>query len=310
MKVFSGRSNLPLAEAIAGHLGVALGQVRLGEFSDGELYVKFEENIRGEDVFLIQSTNPPAENILELVLMIDAAIRASARRVTAVIPYYGYGRQDRKDQPRVPISARVMMDVMTSVGTSRVLTMDLHSPQIQGFTRLPVDHLYARRVIFERFREFDLSPERHLILAPDVGRAPMGQSYAKHLGLGFALIDKRRTSPNRAEVVHLIGDLEGKDVIIIDDMFDTGGTIINAAHAALDHGCRSVMAFATHGVFSGNAAERLTAAPIDRVIVTDTIHHAPARRFSKLELISVAPLFATAIRNIHQGQSISALFDF
>ncbi|MEE9167037.1 MAG: ribose-phosphate pyrophosphokinase [Candidatus Neomarinimicrobiota bacterium] len=310
MKIFNGRSNPTLAGEIVDHLGVSLGQVKIRQFSDGEIWVKFEENIRGEDVFLIQSTHAPAENIMELILMIDAAVRASAQRVTAVIPYYGYGRQDRKDQPRVPISGRVMMDLIGSVGAGRVLTMDMHSPQIQGFTHIPFDHLYARQVIFDRLRQFDLSRESTVILAPDVGGAPMAQAFAKHLGVGFALGDKRRPAPNKAKIVHLIGDLENRDVIIVDDMIDTGGTIVDAGNAAKDSGATSVIALATHGLLTGDAKEKIMNSDLDRVIVSNTIHIPPERRFEKLEILSVAPLFATAIRCIHDGESISALFEF
>lgn len=310
MKVFSGRSNLPFAEAVARHLGISLGRVRISQFSDGEIWVKYEENIRGQDVFIVQSTHPPAENILELVLMIDAAVRASAQRVTAVIPYYGYGRQDRKEQPRVPISARVMMDLVGSVGANRVLTMDLHSAQIQGFTNMPFDHLYARQIIFERLRQFDLSLDSSVILAPDTGSAPMAQSFAKHLGVGFALVDKRRPAPNEAEIAHLIGEMDQKQVFIIDDMIDTGGTIISAAAAAKEKGATKVQAVATHGIFSGDAPGRIMESEIDHVIVSDTVNLPEDRRFGKLEIISVAGLFAKAIQCIHNGESISALFEF
>ncbi|MFQ6615222.1 MAG: ribose-phosphate diphosphokinase [Fidelibacterota bacterium] len=310
MKLFSGRSNVPFARAVAQHLGISLGEVAITQFSDGEIWVKYEENIRGQDVFIIQSTHPPAENILELILMIDAAVRASAQRVTAVIPYYGYGRQDRKEQARVPISARVMMDLMGSVGANRVLTMDLHSAQIQGFTNMPFDHLYARRIIFERLREFDLSLEGSVILAPDTGSAPMAQSFAKHLGVGFALVDKRRPAPNEAEIAHLIGEMDGKEVFIIDDMIDTGGTIISAAGAAKDQGAKMVQAVATHGIFSGDASQRIQASEIDHVIISDTVNLPPAKQFDKLEVISVAALFAKGIQCIHNGESISALFEF
>jgi len=310
MKIFSGRSNVPLAEKIVNHLGTELGRVNFRQFSDGELWVKYEENIRGQDIFIIQSTHYPADNIIELVLMIDAAVRASAERVTAVIPYYGYGRQDRKDQPRVPISARVMIDLISSVGVGRILAMDLHSSQIQGFTHIPFDHLYARQVIFEKLREFGLSSEATMILAPDAGRAPMAQSFAKHLCVGFGLVDKRRTAPNQAEVAHLIGDLKAKEVIIIDDMIDTAGTTINAANAAMENGASSIVAVATHGLFSGNAAQRITASAISKVIVTDTVDRNEKSRFDKLEEISVSRLFAKAIECIHNGESVSALFEF
>ncbi len=295
MKVFSGRSNEPLATEIVEHLGIEMGDVNFRQFADGELWVKFEENIRGQDVFIVQSTHPPAENILELILMIDAAVRASADRVTAVIPYYGYSRQDRKDQPRVPISARVVMDMLSSVGAGRVLTMDLHSAQIQGFTHIPFDHLYARQTMFKRLGEYDLHPE--------------AQAYAKRLGVGFGLIDKRRTSPNKAEVVHLIGDMKDKQVIVIDDMIDTAGSMIGAAESAVENGAASVIAFATHGLFSADAKERISASSIEKVIVTNTVNVAEEKRFDKLEVISVSGLFANAIENIHSGESVSALFN-
>ena len=310
MKIFSGRSNQTLAVEIAEQIGTPLGKVEIRQFSDGELWVQYAENIRGEDLFIIQSTHPPAENILELVLLIDAAVRASADRVTAVIPYYGYGRQDRKDQPRVPISARVMIDLLSSVGVNRILTMDLHSSQIQGFTALPFDHLYARQVLFDRLRQLELQPDGTTILAPDVGSAPMAQSFAKHLGVGFALIDKRRTAPNKAEVMHLIGDLDGKQVIILDDMIDTGGTIVNACREALDNRAESVIAVATHGIFSGDAPKNFSESGAEKVIVTNTVSLSENRKFDKLEVISVAGLFARAIECTHNGESISALFEF
>ena len=310
MKIFSGRSNLPLAEEIVKKLGIPMSSVDIGQFSDGELWVKYKENIRGEDVFIVQSTNPPAENILELILLIDAAVRASANRVTVVIPYYGYGRQDRKDQPRVPISARAIMDMINSVGADRILTMDLHSSQIQGFTNLPFDHLYARRIIFDRLRSLDLNPELSVILAPDAGSARMAQSFAKHLSTGFAMVDKRRPAPNKAEVVHVIGDLDKKQVIIVDDMIDTGGTMVNAARISIEKGAVSVMAVVTHGILSGDAPEKIMNSPIEKLIATNTIDIPDDRKIDKLELISVAGLFSEAINCIHNGESISALFEF
>ncbi|MED5256995.1 MAG: ribose-phosphate diphosphokinase, partial [Candidatus Neomarinimicrobiota bacterium] len=216
LKIFSGRSNPILSKRIVDHLGLKLGDVTIRTFADGELWVKFEENIRGKDVFIIQSTNGPAENLIELFLLIDAAVRASAQRVTAVIPYFGYGRQDRKDQPRVPISSRVMVDILTATGADRIISMDLHSTQIQGFASIPFDHIYSRMVLLDKLKSLDLNPEECTVLSPDVGSAAMGQSYAKRLGFHFALIDKRRYAPNKAEVSHLIGDLKGKDVLIID----------------------------------------------------------------------------------------------
>ena len=309
MKIFSGRSNKILAKQIAAKLDVKIGKSTFRQFADGELWVKYEENIRGQDVYIIQSTNPPAENILELVLMIDAAVRASADRVTAVIPYYGYARQDRKDQPRVPISARAIMDILASVGAKRVLAMDLHSAQIQGFTHLPFDHLYARKIILKYLKNMQPSLKDIVILAPDVGRAPMAQSYAKHLGVGFALIDKRRTEPNKAKVLHMIGNLESKNVIILDDMIDTAGSMIKACETAMENGANSVISVATHGLFSDDAINKIMKSSIEKVIVANTVQLPKEKQFKKLEIISVAPLFANAIKNIHSGESVSALFN-
>ena len=309
LKIFSGRSNPILAQGIVDHLGLSLGENTIRTFSDGELWVKFEENIRGADVFIIQSTSGPAENLSELFLLLDAAVRASARRVTAVIPYFGYGRQDRKDQPRVPISSRVMVDIITTTGADRIISMDLHSTQIQGFASIPFDHLYSRMVLLETLQLLKLDPQNCTVLAPDVGSAAMGQSYAKSLGFHFALIDKRRYAPNKVEVSHLIGELTGKDVMIIDDMIDTAGTTVSAARAAMDKGAKSVIAVATHGVLSGPAIERLEEAPIDKIIVTDTISINQDKQISKMNIVSVANVFGEAINRIHKGESVSALFN-
>lgn len=309
MKIFSGTSNIELSKKIAKLAGVPLGKIDLETFSDGELRVAFKENIRGENVFLIQSTNPPAENLFQLLLMLDAAKRASAKTVTAVIPYYGYSRQDRKDQPRVPISARMIMDLMSAAGVDRMITMDLHSPQIQGFTNVPFDNLYSRIILFNQLKGFNLDFNNGVVLAPDIGSAKMSQSYAKKLGIGFALIDKRRPKHNVAEVVNLIGELKNKHVFIIDDMIDTAGTICNAAQTALDNGAQSVVAVATHPVLSGPAVERLKEAPIEKIIVSDTITISPNKQFEKLEIVSVAEVFAEAIIRINKGDSISELFN-
>tara|TARA_Y100000588_G_C14130992_1_gene871579 strand:+ start:47 stop:976 length:930 start_codon:yes stop_codon:yes gene_type:complete len=308
MKIFSGQSNLELAEKIAKFTGVSLGKIELGTFSDGELRVAFKENIRGENVFLIQSTNPPAENLMELLLMLDAAKRASAKTVTAIMPYYGYSRQDRKDKPRVPISARMILDLISAAGVDRMVTMDLHSPQIQGFTNVPFDNLYSRITLFNQLKEYKLNSSNGVVLAPDIGSAKMSQSYAKKLGIGFALIDKRRPKHNVAEVVNLIGDLNNKHVFIIDDMIDTAGTICNASRTAMNNGAKSVVAVATHPVLSGPAIDRLKEAPIDKIIVSDTIKIQQEKIFDKLEIISVAEVFAEAIIRINQGDSISELF--
>ena len=309
LKIFSGRSNLALAQGIVDVLGMDLGDVTIRTFADGELWVKYEENIRGQDVFIIQSTNEPADNLIELFLLLDAAVRASAQRVTAVIPYFGYGRQDRKDQPRVPISSRVMVDIITTTGADRIISMDLHSTQIQGFASIPFDHLYSRMVLMDTLKKLDFSPDNCTVLAPDVGSAAMGQSYARSLGVHFALIDKRRYAPNKAEVSHLIGDLEGKDVLIIDDMIDTAGTTVSAAQAAMDKGAKSVTAVATHGVLSDPAIDRLKEAPIKELIITDTISVKKEKQLPNMKIVSVANVFAEAIKRIHNGESVSALFD-
>ena len=308
LKIFSGRSNVALGEKLVQTLGCKLGEISIRTFSDGELWVKFEENIRGHDVFLIQSTNGPSENIIELALMVDAAIRASANRVTVLMPYFGYGRQDRKDQPRVPISSRAMIDIFTVMGSDRIVTMDLHSTQIQGFAKIPFDNLYSRTVLLDAILSQGINPETGVVLAPDIGSAKMSQSYAKHLGMHFALIDKRRYAPNQAEVSHLIGDLENMDVLIIDDMIDTAGTICNAADTAIARGAKSVTAMATHPVLSGPAIERLVNSKLSKVIVADTIELNKEKVFDKLEIISVQDVFADAIKHIVDGTSLSSMF--
>ena len=310
LKIFSGRSNPVLAEKIANSLGQDLGALAIKTFSDGELWIKFEENIRGTDVFIIQPTNSPGDNIIELVLTIDAAVRASANTVTAVIPYFGYGRQDRKDNPRVPISSRVMVDLITATGADRIITMDLHSTQIQGFATIPFDHLYSRMVLLDSIKALNLNPKNSTVLSPDVGSARMSQAYAKHLGMHFALIDKRRYAPNKAEVVHLIGDLDGKDVLIIDDMIDTAGTTVNAANTAKENGANSVIAIATHGVLSGPAIDRIKNSPIKQLIFTDTVSISEDKILDNMKIVTVADVFAEAIQRVFDGESVSALFEF
>ena len=310
LKIFSGRSNPQLAKQIVQFLDRDLGAISIRTFSDGELWVKYEENIRGHDVFIVQSTNGPSENIIELTLMVDAAVRASADTVTVVIPYFGYGRQDRKDQPRVPISSRVMIDILTAMGTDRIITMDLHSTQIQGFAKIPFDNLYSRSVLFDAIKDENLEPDNSVVLAPDIGSVKMSQGYAKNLGMYFALIDKRRYAPNKAEISHLIGDLNGMDVLIIDDMIDTAGTTVNAAEAALNQGAKSVTAVATHGVLSGPAMERLSKSNIKKIIVTDTIAIPKEKHIEKMKIVSVGNVFGEAVNRIHNGESVSALFEF
>jgi ribose-phosphate pyrophosphokinase len=310
LKIFSGRSNPELASKIAISAGCKLGVMAIKTFSDGEIWVKYEENIRGYDVFLIQPTNGPAENILELALMTDAAVRASAGSVSIIVPYFGYGRQDRKDQPRVPISSRVMIDIITSMGADRIVTMDLHSTQIQGFTRIPFDHLYSRMVLMEAIKGLGFDSKTSVVLAPDVGSAAMSQAYAKRLEMNFALIDKRRFAPNKARVSHLIGELENMDVLIIDDMIDTAGTTVSAAEAAIEKGAKSVTAIATHGVLSGPAIDRLKSSPIKNIVVTDTILIPEEKKLENMTIVTVADVFGAAIRRIHNGESVSSLFEF
>ena len=302
ISLFAGRSNPALAAAIAAEAGRPLGQVTIRDFADGEVYVRYEESIRGTDLFIIQSTPPPAETWMELLLMVDAARRASAARITAVIPYFGYARQDRKDQPRVSIAARMLAQMLEGAGVQRVLTMDLHAAQIQGFFDVPVDHLYGSAVFEEHY------DDRHnlVVVAPDVGASKVARAYAKRLGADLALIDKRRPQANVAEVMNIIGEVEGRNCLLIDDMVDTAGTLCSGANALREAGALHVEAFATHALLSGPAYERIEASCLQRLIVTDTI---PLRRTSdKIEVISVAPLFADAIRRIYADESISTLF--
>lgn len=308
MKVFSGRANRPLAEKICQHLGIALGKASINNFSDGEIKINIEENVRGVDVFVVQPTHPPAENLLELLLMLDAFKRASAERITAVIPYYGYGRQDRKDEPRVPISAKLIADLIVSAGASRVLTMDLHAEQIQGFFNIPVDHLYATPVLVEHFSKYDLT--NLVVVAPDTGRANRARGFAKRLGdkIPMAIIDKRRPAPNQAEVVMVIGDVEDKDVLLFDDIIDTGNTLIVAAKALEKHGARKIMACATHPVLSNDAVLRLENSNIAEITITDTIQLPQEKMSKKLNILSVSKLLAETVLRIHKGESVSSLF--
>lgn len=305
LKVFSGRSNNPLARGIAQEAKVELGEVEIRNFSDGEIWAKYADNIRGDDVFIIQPTQPPAENLLELLILIDAARRASARRVTAVIPYFGYARQDRKDQPRVSVTAKLVANLITAAGADRVITMDLHAPQIQGFFDIPVDHLYSSAIFIEHFRKLKIP---HLAVAsPDVGGIKMARSYAKRLEADLILIDKRRPRQNEAEVMNIIGSVEGKNILIVDDLIDTAGTFCNAARALKEHGALDVYGACTHPILSGSAIERITQAPVKSLIVTDSIPVKPGA--GKVEIRGAAKLFAEAILRTHNNQSISSLFD-
>jgi ribose-phosphate pyrophosphokinase len=307
MLLLSGTANRALAEEVAAQLGQPLCRVTHRRFADGELFVKIDENVRGRDVYIIQSTNPPAENIIELLLMMDAAKRASAARVTAVIPYFGYARQDRKDQPRVAISAKLMANMVSMAGADRVLAIDFHQHQLQGFFDLPVDHLYAAPVFVNHYRQ---KPLRDLVVvAPDVGSAKMARGFAKRLNGSIAIIDKRRPSANVAEVVNVVGEVAGKDCIIPDDMIDTGGTMAEAVHALKRLGAEDIYVCATHALLSGPAVERLMASPVKEVAVTNTIALPPERQFDRLKILSIASLVAKAIGYTHSDQSVSSLFD-
>jgi len=305
--LLAGTANRPLAEEMAGHLRQPLCALTIRRFADGEIFVKIDENVRGRDVFIIQPTNPPAENLVELLLMIDAARRASAARITAVLPYFGYARQDRKDQPRVAISAKLMANLITHAGADRVLGMDFHSHQVQGFFDIPVDHLYAAPVFVAHFRQKRLHDP--VVVAPDVGSAKMARGFAKRLNASLAIIDKRRPSANVAEVVNVVGEVADKDCLVPDDMIDTAGTVTEAAAALKRLGARKIYAFASHALLSGPAVERLRAAPIDEVAVTNTIHIPEERRFERLQVLSIADLMAKAIGYEHSNQSVSSLFD-
>ena len=306
-KLLSGTGNRPLAEEIARQLGISLTKVTCNRFADGEIFVRIDENVRGNDVFIVQSTNAPAENMMELLLLIDAARRASAARITVVMPYYGYSRQDRKDQPRVAIGAKLVANMIVSAGADRLLGIDFHKHQLQGFFDIPVDHLYAMPVLTAHFRKKQLKDT--VVVAPDVGSAKMARGFAKRLDASLAIIDKRRPRANVSEVVNVVGDVEGRDCILADDMIDTAGTVTEAARALRALGANDIYVCATHALFSGPAVERLRAAPIQEVIVTDTIDLAPERRFERLTILSVGELLSKAIRYTHAEQSVSSLFD-
>jgi len=306
-KLLSGTGNRPLAEEIGRQLGIALTKVTCNRFADGEIFVRIDENVRGNDVFIVQSTNAPAENIMELLLLIDAARRASAARITVVMPYYGYSRQDRKDQPRVAIGAKLVANMIMSAGADRLLGIDFHQHQLQGFFDIPVDHLYAMPVLTTHFRKKQLKDT--VIVAPDVGSAKMARGFAKRLDASLAIIDKRRPRANVSEVVNVVGEVEGRDCILADDMIDTAGTVTEAARALKRLGANDVYVCATHALFSGPAVERLKSAPIVEVVVTDTIDLPVDRRFERLVILSVGELLSKAIRYTHAEQSVSSLFD-
>jgi ribose-phosphate pyrophosphokinase len=308
LKVLSGNANLPLSRAICAALGVPLAGAIVKSFSDGEIWVQIEENVRGNDVFIVQPSCTPVErNLMELLLMIDALKRASADRITAVMPYYGYARQDRKDRSRVPISAKVVATMLETAGANRLLALDLHAAQIQGFFNVPVDHLFASPVMIEYFRSTDLS--RTIVVSPDAGGVERARAFAKRLEVPLAIIDKRRDAPNVAEIMHIIGDVEGRDCLIIDDLIDTAGTLVKGCEALLGKGARSVSACATHAVLSGPAVERITGSGLKEVVFSDSIPLRPeAAACGKIRVLSVARLLARAIQSIHEETSVSTLF--
>lgn len=309
LRVFSGTRHPDLAARIVQELGIEPAQASVKRFSDGEVFVKIEESVRGKDVFVVQPTcSPVNESLVELLIILDALKRASPRRITAVLPYYGYARQDKKIQPREPISARLVADLITTAGAQRLLTVDLHVQQIQGFFDFPVDHLPAGPIIADYLQSLDLPPQDTVVVSPDVGRVASARSYADRLGTAVAIIVKRRTALNQSEVLNIIGEVEDKICVLADDMIDTAGTTTNAAWSLKRAGARSVIACATHGVLSGPAIGRLREAPIDRIILTDTIPLAAEKRLPNMEVLSIAPLIASAIANIANDVSVSTLF--
>ena len=308
LKIFSGNSNIPLAREICGHLAVPLGSAKVKNFSDGEIMVEIGENVRGRDVYIIQSTCAPTNtNLMELLVMTDALKRASAARITAVIPYFGYARQDRKVAPRTPITSKLVADLIATAGIHRVLTIDLHAGQIQGFFNIPVDHLYAAPVMLDEIRA--RFTERVVVVSPDAGGTERARAFAKRLDAGLAIIDKRRSGPNVSEVMHIIGDVAGEVCIIVDDMIDTAGTLCHAAKALKEKGAREIYACATHAVLSGPALERINESCLAEVVVTNSIpQDDKVKACSKLRVLSVAELLAEAIRRINGDESVSSLF--
>ncbi|MEA2690647.1 MAG: ribose-phosphate pyrophosphokinae [Acidobacteriota bacterium] len=308
LKIFGGRSHPALVQEICEYLNLSAGNVSALNFSDGEIFCQIDENVRGSDVFIVQPTCEPVnENLMELLILLDAFKRSSASRVTAVIPYYGYARQDKKDRPRVPITAKLVADLISRAGADRVLTMDLHADQIQGFFDVPVDHLFAAPVILEAVHKLAL-PDL-VIVSPDAGGVERARAIAKRLDVGLAIVDKRRTAPNTAEVMHVIGDVEGCNTLIIDDIIDTAGTLTKTVEALKGKGARRILAAGTHGVLSGPALTRINESPLEAVLITNTIPvENKLSRTTKLRTLSVAPLLGEAIKRIHENSSVSSLF--
>jgi ribose-phosphate pyrophosphokinase len=308
-KIFSGTASPPLADEICAHLGATRAKTVLGKFSDGEIYFQILENVRGADVFVVQPCSQPADfHLMELLMMIDALKRASAWRITAVIPYYCYARQDRKDKPRVPISAKLVADLLETAGASRALTLDLHAPQIQGYFNVPVDHLYASPVMVEYFKQKALP--NLTVVSPDAGGVERARAFAKKLDAPLAIVDKRRVDVNVAEVMNLIGEVRGRNTLVVDDIIDTAGTLVKTAEALIAEGATAVYAAATHAVLSGPAVERLTKSDVTEIIVTNSVPlSANAQKLKKIKVLSVAELLARGIRSIHEETSISELFN-
>ena len=308
MKLISGTAHRSLSERIASNLGQPLADVEVTAFPDGETFVRINENIRGEDIFIIQPSCPPTNhNIMELLIMVDAARRASAERITAVMPFFGYARQDRKDQPRVPITAKLVANLLTSAGVSRVLTMDLHAPQIQGFFDIPVDHLYAKPALIGYLRERHPDPSNLTVVSPDVGGVKMARAYAEALGAELAIVAKHRINATQVEAMNVIGEVEGRDVLLVDDMTETAGTLMAAADILRKHGAKSIYAGVSHAVLGEIAHQRIRDSVIEEVITTDSV---PQAAGPKVHVVGIAPLLGEAIRRIHSGHSITTLFTF
>jgi ribose-phosphate pyrophosphokinase len=307
LKLIAGNSNRPLAEKISQYLRIPLSQAEVLRFSDGEIKVKINENIRGADLFIIQSTGAPAENLLELLVLLDAARRASAKRITAVLPYFGYARQDRKDQPRVPITAKLVANLIAEAGANRVLTMDLHAAQIQGFFDIPTDHLFSNPVFYDYVIKLNLSD---LVVISDLGSIKMVRNFAKKLGCPMAVMDKRRPAPNQAEVLNIIGEVKDKNVIIRDDIIDTAGTLVEFAYALERNGAKDIYACCTHAVLSGQALDKIEKSPIKKLAISDTICQNERNFTNKIEVLSVAELFGEAIIRTDKEESISSLFEY
>jgi len=306
LKIFSGNANKNLAEEICDFLDVPLGQIHTGRFPDGEINVKILESVRGVDAFVIQPVSAPAnENLMELLIIIDALRRASAERITAVIPYYGYSRQDRKPEPSVPITAKLVANLLTVSGANRILTLDLHAGQIQGFFDIPLDHLYVRPVLIDYFKKKKL--QNLMVVSPDAGGVERARAFAKRMRVGLAIIDKRRISPDEAAVMNIIGNIKGKNIIIVDDMIDTGGTLVKAAAALKKEGARDIYATAAHGIFACNAFEKIEKSQIKEVVVTNSIYNKQGSK--KVKILSIGKLIANGIARVHEGKTMSELFE-